>query len=1616
MVSARKHLKKKFGKNDKNSRKRIGKGARERNGVEKRGTTNDVGKNKRIKHGKADRFGKKRFNSRTNFKGNASEQFNRKRRFATYKKQLHSKNENKSNVHVGGNNGNSSRERKNEKFGKSTASEKQNGEKYGKGKLYEGKSRTYDKKCNTHMNKSNMGRINDSNARSKNTVAFKNSEDKISSKTRYDVYELFNSTVENKVLIKQIDPEFIKHMKEFYDMTSNVPHVLKNVLEEIVTKKVLREKGYMHYDDIHMYVRKIYGKLNIAEDKMKNKQKYEEDENMKQKIETEMEKEKDKEIDKKKDKEKDKEIDRENHYEKNEVLNHSTSNDVMQKYEGTNDEENNKKEKGFKDFKKKVLFIDEVERLFFMDEKTGEIKMKTKAWNKWITTMLRSKITVHTDEVSVVRTKDQKKIKEKDEEKPKKKTIYYNDIPIFLQNLYNVNEMHIATTDEKCHSFSLSDNPIMDWDKVLQQKVNKFEVFRIVYQVGLNLIHKNFEVYVDNYAEDEDKIYLDIINNTENIFVDRVNNMSVLVKKNPWVYIMYLKVLLDLYHVKDNAFTKKAILRCLQYVFTNILPKGILKNFEDNDKQILTYIFNLFYSRFNFTKYSFSSFYFFFNALIYLYTYEQFLKNLYSQYIFILQNGVYSSIPSLFYASATYLGEFYVDKEENKFTILNILIDAHLKIVKGNPLILRMLKSIINSDEESKRYISTILFEKALANINACVTVIVDALKMNSCMLSDHKKKSKEKKMGRIKKKHKTEKINKEKHTMHEIKNSILENNLKINRCLYLLYHMNRSIYYDVEENIMIFAMYLFEVFSLNIFDIYQQKQEFFGKWSKEKIHIFTQNTIVGSICDAQLEQKNKDQGSDSFGGYGERNEENEKIKNNHCDNRVIQDAEENECDKLFNTASSPVKKEKEKERQHIQQMKKIRERRKKEEEEEERKKLNLYYYLQNRSVKLLSTILFKNIHEIIQRQYNKNHNKHQNKHSNKKMDLTNKTEDKNKNTNKEQKEEQGQLKILNCNSLQNIIKHIESYSVKIHLLNILFIVAFETNQLNDDMYCYFYTTLTILHYYENENSPNFYAMLTVLILTDTNLTRNIAFIKRIFQYSMHSKESWVQLISQMMMKYIFLKKKVLSDFLYYAEKQLYQKNIQTAKQIHIEKCKKYGKKDMEQVQAKEYAYDAKLNNPLDSNAVLTHFYEFYEFSALLNDNFFPLLREFQNSYKFGSSHYKKQLLQFRINYGNIPSLTNGGFGNYQNQAWQYTKKEAYARNNTHMNSLQNPITTYQRTSSRINERNAYWKQDNMANIYHRHASFDMDDDIIFNIEEQTMENEESEPCHTLDLDDELDTPITDMTIDTIEKEDKMKKENRKSKKKEKEKNTRKENNKEDEEKLQTENYKTDISLMNDNVINTWSDVDFPLYTFDTRKIISIMLNLEMEYTEVQKHMNMYSTFVSFLNDSEKNETIATVKTNKQKASPLSHNTYQQYLSHLITLYRDNGFKKLCDKFKRRKTKKKEKVEEEEKEQKIHSDEEYSDSEEAEADQYLDDFIYKNFNIDEDLIDDDTSSEDEQKKTTQKRKRNDEEEQFEFSGEESDSTNETYGSMLEDEMQHVLEFDDYAKMKKGKME
>lgn len=66
---------------------------------------------------------------------------------------------------------------------------------------------------------------------------------------------------------------------------------------------------------------------------------------------------------------------------------------------------------------------------------------------------------------------------------------------------------------------------------MLKKKISMNDIYNLIYNIGLNMIYNYYQLYLEKYSNDEEKIHLEIIHNKNNIFSDRINNIVVLIKK-----------------------------------------------------------------------------------------------------------------------------------------------------------------------------------------------------------------------------------------------------------------------------------------------------------------------------------------------------------------------------------------------------------------------------------------------------------------------------------------------------------------------------------------------------------------------------------------------------------------------------------------------------------------------------------------------------------------------------------------------------------------------------------------------------------------------------------------------------------------------------------------------------------------------------------------------------------------------------------------------------------------------------------------------------------------------------------------------------------------------------
>ncbi|VUZ97771.1 large ribosomal subunit nuclear export factor, putative [Plasmodium vivax] len=1378
-----------------------------------------------------------------------------------------------------------------------------------------------------------------------------------------DFENLVDDVVENKISLKKTDEQFIANLKKLYSV-NHVWFSLKKNLEHIVSKYVLKKgKKNLQYDNVNFYLRKMRRR-------QRKRGKTTENENQNEN--------------------------------QNEEEAPGSENDEQKYHQLAKNQHN------------KMLLLTPEDMIFQLDEEAKEISLNSKMWKSKIKQLLKKKISANEEKKNAANANE-------DDFAEKSRTIDYCDVPVCLRRLYELGNEYKDSGNYGVggNNASSGGSPSSYHHRggkiklklLLKRKVNMSSVYNLLYDIGLNLMCEYYKIYVEKYSEDEEKIHLEIIHNKSNIFTDRINNMVVLFKKNPLVYILYVKILLDYYKMREDVFIRKSILECLKHVFMFILPSESLETLEENNRAVVNYILNVLFNRFNFKDYNFSSFYFFLNSLLYIYALENFTKKLYLQYIFILKNAMYSSIPSIFFVSANNIKEFCLKKRENKFANLNILLEGYLSITKGNPLLLNILKRLITM-ENMQHYIVFYLFEEVLSNLRCCVEKIMQSLKNGD----------------------------RENVLNEKLKNEIVN----MNRSLFILYKIKSNSFNDITENIIYFATYIFEMFSKNVFELFDKRNILLKEWSIDKMSYIKYTSVEGESCESgkapkddskcaaggnlredqpvygicqvaphnlsrtgQLEKR-----APTNGEFSTKEEESNwsngsttklvgvpsNSQSAHSDNSSAIGASTRETNvisgeefregsedplgggdqmgkEVQNGAPNGASNGTQVAAQTAAQTAahcgppnrpprggKHPERPKKTADDGSFHKHCLYGYLSKTILKVLSSILVNNIYFII---YNRC------------ILLKNQSSS---GGGSEKAAEEKYLHSLNILSLLKIIKSVESYKIKINFLTIMFLLLYSSNQIDDNIYCYFYSILRNSNYYESDHTYNFYGLLTVLILTDRNLIRNVSFIKRIFQHSIHSKEPWTQLFSLMMIRYLVLKKNILMKFLFNDENSLFAQNLDNAKNAYLVKFHKYHKGEKNPtVNDEMFLYNKSVNNPLDSNSILTHFYEFYNFSSLLNDNFMNVLFEFRNitifNYNFIQmnkfSVYKSGLanktflrsspLLGEPGRASGPTVSGGAASEDKldaNEGGAFEKNPPEGKNADEKAPLQNGNDD------------------------------DDDDDIVINVKTNRQWRNTQMSGTANGLVPSVRAPIPPPPI------------------------------------------------MNETTINNkagnWSQLSakqrppepppsvhdssftYPYaYRYETKDVINILDKLSLEYKSAQEQVNMLNIFNNFMHDScinEKREKNEPVKT--QGMFKLMKNPYQKYFYDILNAYNNNSFKKFKDKYQVRRKKRVDDVS-----GARGTSEEDDDStgsvldEEQEEDEFLDDYINKNFDVGRDL-DDDVFLPD-QMKQKKKRKKS---EQDNFSKDKNfkNISKKKKEQQADAPTDDVMEFSDFAKLKRKK--
>ncbi|ANQ09694.1 Uncharacterized protein PCOAH_00045380 [Plasmodium coatneyi] len=1356
-----------------------------------------------------------------------------------------------------------------------------------------------------------------------------------------DFENLVNDVAENKISLKKTEEHFIANLKKIYSVNHSW-FSLKKSMEHIVSKYVLKKKKKnLHYDDVNFYLKKMRRR-------QKKKGKDTENENEEEAL------------------------------------------------AGENDEQKYHQQARTQN---KLLFLTPEDMIFQHDEETKEIVLNSKMWKSKIKHLLKRKI-------SACEERKDAASPDEDDFTDKSRTIDYSDVPVYLRRLYELGNEYRDSDNPSNHHHRTSKIKLK---LLLKRKVNMSSVYNLLYDIGLNLMCEYYKIYVDKYSEDEEKIHLEIIHNKSNVFTDRINNMVVLFKKNPLVYILYVKILLDYYNKREDIFIRKSILECLKHVFMFVLPNEGLETLEENNnREVVNYILNVLFNRFNFKDYNFSSFYFFLNSLLYIYALENFTKKLFLQYIFILKNAMYSSIPSLFYVSVNNIKDFCLKRRENKFANLNILLEGYLSIKKGNPLLLNILKNIITI-EGMQHYIVFYLFEQVLSNLRYCVEQIVQSLKNGD----------------------KENVLNK------KLKKEIL--NMK--RSLFILYKIKSHSFNDITENIIYFATYIFEMFSKNVFELFEKRNILLKEWSIDKMSYIKYTSLEEESCESGKDPKGdlRCAGGDNLGDnqsvydIGQVSSPNicqtiqlEKVPRNgeistkeeesNCsngsttklvgipsnsqsvrsDNSSAMGGSTKETNVIngeeFQEGSEETLAGGDKEGKEVQtgvqngapnesqcastnkhpRGNKHLERHKKTADDSTFHKHCLYGYLSKTILKVLSSILVNNIYFII---YNRCIM----------LKSQNNTGGGGRN---DKAPEEKYLHSLNILSLLKIIKSVNSYKIKINFLIIMFLLLYSSNQIDDNIYCYFYSILKNINYYESDHTYNFYGLLTALILTDRNLIRNVSFIKRIFQYSIHAKESWTHLFSLLMIRYLVLKKNTLMNFLFNDENSLYGQNLDSVKNAYMVKFNKYHKGGKNPVINDEmFLYNKSVNNPLDANSILTHFYEFYNFSSLLNDNFKNMLFEFRNIRIFNYN-----FIQMNNFSAHKSSFANNGFFRNRPHFGEPGQRNGPLANGTIANA-DKPDSNEGCSSENLYSKgeNQEEKKAPLQNGNHNNDGDD-DDDIVMNVRTNRQWRRNTQMSGVTNcLPPSVPPPIPPPPPPPSTNETTI-------------------NNKAGNWSQFTAKQRPPEPPPSSHD----SSITAPhMYRYETKDVINILDKLSIEYKSAQEQVNMLNIFNNFMHDScinEKRENND--KGKKQERFKLINNPYQKYFYDILNMYNNNSFKKFKDKYQIRTKKGGDDVSGAR--GTSEDDDEGTESvldEEQEEDEFLDNFIHKNFDIGKDLDDDVFLSD--QKKTKKKRKKS---EQDNFSKDKnlkniSKKKKEQQADALTDD---VMEFSDFAKLKRKK--
>lgn len=310
----------------------------------------------------------------------------------------------------------------------------------GKNKNWKGQiKKSYSK--DDKINSNTIYNIDKNNRRQSSNDRYNNDKEnynEYNKKETYDFEDILKDYSENKIALKKTDETFVLHLCKLYNI-SEFWFLLKKGMEHIVSKYVIKKKKKnFQYDNINFYIKKLQKR------KKKIYKNYIENEDMINHT--------------KEDKEEDDEDDEDE----------KTKDDLP-----NGDKINNT---NITSFSQKLLFFDIEDTLFNLDN--DQISINKKAWKKKIKNLLKKK--TQSSEIPKDDSEDDNDNSEKTK-KNKEHSISYNNIPIYLRQIYDMENEYSGKIRENIGQVSIKE--------LAKQKVNMSNIYKLLYDIGLTMIY-----------------------------------------------------------------------------------------------------------------------------------------------------------------------------------------------------------------------------------------------------------------------------------------------------------------------------------------------------------------------------------------------------------------------------------------------------------------------------------------------------------------------------------------------------------------------------------------------------------------------------------------------------------------------------------------------------------------------------------------------------------------------------------------------------------------------------------------------------------------------------------------------------------------------------------------------------------------------------------------------------------------------------------------------------------------------------------------------------------------------------------------------------------------------